>query len=158
MTAQLDVVPRKRPSGVTLRRAMLCDCERVYAYNSAADVRSRSGKPTPIVLGDHEVWFARRIADVSSPFWIVEHDGESVGSIRIDARTGMNARISIALDSSARGRGIGRRAIVLACADWRGVVVAEIHESNAQSRACFTASGFTRMGKREAFDVYQWSP
>ncbi|NVB81205.1 MAG: GNAT family N-acetyltransferase [Kofleriaceae bacterium] len=158
VTAQIDVVPRKRGSGVTLRRAMLGECERVYAYNAAADVRALSGKPTPILLGDHEMWFARRIADVSSPFWIIEDDGVPVGSVRIDARADMNARISIALDSSARGRGIGRRAIVLACADWRGIVVAEIHEGNAQSRACFTACGFVQMGKHDAFDVYQWSP
>jgi RimJ/RimL family protein N-acetyltransferase len=145
-------------SGVTLRRAMLGDCARVYAYNAAADVRALSGNPTPIPAGAHEVWFARRIADVGSPFWIVETDGVPAGSVRVDARDGLAARISIALDSAVRGRGIGRRAIGLACAEWRGVLVAEIHESNAPSRACFAACGFAPMGKRDAFDVYQWSP
>lgn len=158
MTAQLAILEYKRALGVTLRRARMWDCERIYAYNGAPEVRALSATPGVIRLADHEAWFARRIADVGSPFWVVELDGEPVGSVRIDARSGTNARISIALDPCARGRGVGRRAILLACADWRGVVIAEIHESNAQSRACFTACGFTRMGKREAFDVYQWSP
>lgn len=159
MTAHLAVVERESTStGVTLRRATLADCERVHAYNNATDVRALSGSSGTILLPDHEQWFVQRIASISSPFWIVEIGWRPVGCVRIDARVGRNARISIALDASARGLGIGRRAIRLACEDWRGVVIAEIHESNARSRACFTACGFVPMGKRDAFDVYQWSP
>lgn len=143
---------------VTLRRANLADRERVYEYNFANDVRAVSGSPTAVAYSDHVRWYSARIMDPSSPIWIVEQYGEPVGTVRIDARDGMNARISIALAPAARGHGIGRKAIELACTKWCGAVVAEIHESNARSRACFTACGFARIGKREAFDVFLWSP
>lgn len=143
---------------VTLRRADLTDRERVFEYNFAADVRAVSGSPDVISYSEHVRWFGRRIADPASPIWIVEHHGEPVGTVRIDAHDGANATISIAIAAAARGHGIGKTAIELACTKWCGTVVAEIHESNARSRACFIACGFAKIGKREAFDVYLWSP
>ncbi|HEY4176517.1 MAG TPA: GNAT family N-acetyltransferase [Kofleriaceae bacterium] len=143
---------------VTLRRADHTDRERVYEYNFSPDVRAVSGSPTAVSFHDHAGWFAKRIMDPSSPLWIIEHAGQPVGTIRIDARDGTNATISIAISSPARGCGIGKRAIQLACTKWCGAVIAEIHESNARSVAAFTASGFARIGRRDAYDVYLWNP
>ncbi|HVV85915.1 MAG TPA: GNAT family N-acetyltransferase, partial [Kofleriaceae bacterium] len=53
-------------------------------------------------------------------------------------------RISIVLDPSARGRGLGRRVITLACAADGGPVVAEVLSDNHASRAAFEAAGFVR--------------
>lgn len=144
------------PSFITLRPAAPDDRGRVFEYNCSPAVRALSGNPAPVSFEEHERWYARRVADPASPMWIVEENGAPVGVVRIDARE--EARISIALAPEARGRAIGRRAIALACAAWRAPVTAEIHESNAASRACFTASGFRRVGKRDAFDLYLWSP
>ena len=55
-----------------------------------------------------------------------------------------SGRISIVLDASVRGRGLGRRVISLACAADGGPVVAEILVDNRASRACFEAAGFVR--------------
>ncbi len=151
-------LPAHNADDVTLRRADLSDRDRVFEYNFASDVRAVSGSSTVVSYTDHVRWFSRRIVDIASPIWIVEQYGEPVGTVRIDARDGVNARISIALAAGARGHGIGRKAIELACTKWCGTVVAEIHESNARSRACFVACGFAKIGKRESFDVYLWSP
>lgn len=51
-------------------------------------------------------------------------------------------RISIVLDPSARGRGLGRRVIALACAADGGPIEAEILADNRVSRAAFEAVGF----------------
>jgi RimJ/RimL family protein N-acetyltransferase len=144
------------PSYVTLRPAEPGDLARVFEYNCSPAVRALSGNPAPVSLEDHERWYARRIADRTSPMWIIEENGAPVGVVRIDVRE--QARISIALAPAAQGRAIGRRAITLACTAWYAPVTAEIHESNAASRACFMASGFRRVGKRDAFDLYLWSP
>lgn len=141
---------------VTLRRAGLADCERVFAYNVAPAARAMSGSPRTFSLAEHERWFAERLADPASRMWIVEDGGSPVGVVRVDA--GNPPRISIALDPSAQGRGIGRRAVALACARWAAPVRAEIHETNTASHACFVAAGFVRIGKRDVFDLYQWSP
>ncbi len=143
-------------SFVTLRRADAGDRERVYSYNCSPAVRALSGNPGPVSSDEHERWFARRLADPASPMWIVEENGSPVGVLRIDA--GAQARISIALAPATHGRAIGRRALALACARWAAPITAEIHESNTASRACFTATGFRRVGKRDAFDLYLWSP
>lgn len=143
---------------VTIRRADLTDRERVYEYNFASDVRAVSGSQATVTYADHVRWFSQRIVDITSPIWIIEHLGEPVGTVRIDAREGVNARISIALAERARGHGIGKKAIQLACTRWCGAVVAEIHPSNARSRACFTSCGFAKIGTRDAFDVFLWSP
>ncbi|HEY4057140.1 MAG TPA: GNAT family N-acetyltransferase [Kofleriaceae bacterium] len=148
----------RNDADVTLRRADYTDRERIYEYNFSPDVRAVSGSPTAVSFHDHAGWFSKRIQDPSSPFWIIEHAGQPVGTIRIDAKDGANARISIALSAAARGCGIGKRAIQLACTKWCGAVVAEIAESNARSLAAFTACGFARIGSRDAYAVYLWNP
>jgi len=158
VTAVARALPARNNDDVTLRRANLTDRERVFEYNFASDVRAVSGSPTAVAYADHVRWYGRRIIDPASPIWIVEQYGEPIGTVRIDACNGVNARISIALAPGARGHGIGRRAIELACTKWCGAVVANIHESNARSRTCFTACGFAKIGKHDGFDVYLWSP
>lgn len=143
---------------VTLRRADHTDRERVYEYNFSSEARAVSGSPTAVSFHDHAGWFAKRLMDPSSPFWIIEHAGQPVGTVRIDARDGHNAKISISLAATARGCGIGKRAIQLACTKWCGAVTAEIQESNARSCAAFTASGFARIGRRGDYDIYLWNP
>lgn len=142
---------RPRPAAVagevTLRRATALDGSRVLAWNGAADVRARSRDPRPIAPADHARWFAARLQDPRGRLWIALLDGCPVGVVRIDrARdaTATAGRISIVLDPSVRGRGLGRRVIALACAADGGPVVAEILVDNHASRACFEAAGFVR--------------
>lgn len=159
MTAALAIVERAQPElHVSLRRADATDCERVYEYNFAADVRAVSGTHDRVSLENHTLWYRARIADPASPIWIIERGGRACGTVRIDALPGSNPKISIALAANARGRGVGRRAIELACLRWCGAVIAEIHESNAASRACFMACGFSKIGRRGELDVFLWSP
>ena len=143
-------------SVVSLRRAGLADCERVYQYNAAPAARAMSGSRDTFSLADHESWFAERLVDPTNRMWIVEHNGTAVGVVRIESRD--PARISIALSAEAQGRNIGRRAVALACAQWAAPVVAEIHQANGPSHACFIASGFVHVGRRDVFHLYQWSP
>ena len=138
-------------SDVTLRRADLTDRDRVFDYNCSASTNAVS-------YSQHVRWFSGRIADPTSPIWIIEQYGEPVGTVRIDAKDGVNAKMSISLAAHAQGRGIGTYAIEAACTKWCGAVVAEIHESNTRSKTCFTACGFAKIGRRDAFDVYLWSP
>jgi len=142
------------PPVVALRDAGPGDAGSVYAWNCATDVRALSGDPRPIAFADHVRWFERRVA--AGSFWIVELDGAPVGTVRLDG-----AAISIALDGSVRGRGVGRRAIAAACGRVAqaggGAVVAKIHVRNHSSRACFEACGFRPVAERDGFVSYQWS-
>ena len=148
---------------VALRSAELADCERVWQWNFAPDVRAQSKDPRVVPYDEHARWFEDRIAR-GSPIWIVEADGAAVGVVRIDERseaTGGGAdrgRISISLAASARGRGIGRRAIALASTAWAAPIVAEVAASNIASRACFEACGFVAASHRDGLVTYYWAP
>ena len=157
MSAAL-AMPAFDEAQVSLRRADASDRERIYEYNCSPDVRAVSGSSKAVSFAEHSRWYQSRLADPYSPMWIIESDGRECGTVRIDARDGHNPKISIALAATARGRGVGRRAIELACLKWCGAIVAEIHETNYGSRACFTACGFSKIGRRGELDVYLWSP
>jgi RimJ/RimL family protein N-acetyltransferase len=141
---------------IALRAAAPADCELVWMWNFAADVRAMSGDPTIVELSSHAAWYGLRIADATAPMWIVESARAPVGVVRIDA----DGRISIALGADARGRGIGRRAITAACEAWGRTVTAEIRHDNAASRACFEACGFVAAADQRDADLitYTWSP
>jgi RimJ/RimL family protein N-acetyltransferase len=132
---------------VSLRTAALADCERVWQWNFAADVRALSNDPTIVALETHTAWYMNRVA--KGAIWIVQCEGVDVGVVRIDA-----GQISIALAAGARGRGVGKRAIAAACAAWGGPVVAQIRNDNQPSRAAFEACGFVSNGR----ETYEWRP
>lgn len=147
---------------VALRRARAADCERVWAFNFAPDVRAVSGTAESVSPAQHAAWFAARLAEVDAPMWIIESEGEAIGVVRIDRIAGpaRSGRISIALDRAARGRGIGQAAITEATRAWAGPTLAEIHPDNVASRAAFEACGFALSGgpATGALLSYAWSP
>jgi L-amino acid N-acyltransferase YncA len=136
---------------VGLRPATAADCDRVWTWSFAPDVRAVSGSPGEVSLEDHRRWYALRLGAAGEPMWIVEAAGEPAGVVRIDrgpaAGGGRPAgRISIALDPRARGRGLGRRAIAAACRAFGAPVIAEIFATNTASRLAFEAAGFVQVG------------
>ena len=139
---------------IALRPATMEDCERVWAWNFAPDVRAVSNDTTVVALAQHVTWYANRLSLAGAPMWIVEDEGAPVGVVRIDP----DGRISIALGAEARGRGIGKRAIAAACGAWARPVVATVRNTNEASRACFEACGFAKTAATDEVVVYQWRP
>jgi L-amino acid N-acyltransferase YncA len=184
----VDARPEIAGDAVALRRAEPGDCEAIWAWNFAPDVRARSRRAEAVAYLEHARWFTRRIADGVAPIWVIEEHGRGVGVIRLDPSHGGDprpageavrvptprdlasldrvdaaaehgrARISIALASSARGRGIGRAAIAAVCRTWRRPILAEIFDDNLASRACFAACGFHSVGAAHGLVTYHWDP
>jgi RimJ/RimL family protein N-acetyltransferase len=158
---------------VALRRARPDDCAAIWRWNFAPEVRAQSKRAEAVAFVEHERWFARRLADGDAPIWVIEDASEAaihevseaghqaVGVIRLDLPApGVRgrARISIALDASARGRGIGRAAIAAACRAWRRPIEAEVFTDNRASLACFAACGFRRIATGDGLVTYHWDP
>lgn len=133
-----------------LRAATLDDGTEVYRWNFAPEVRAASGDTRMVTFAEHMRWYAARLD--GGHMWIIE-DEEPVGIVRIDI-----GRISIALDASARGRGLGRAAIREACERWGKPVFAEIRNDNPASRAAFEACGFVAGKANAEFTTYHWRP
>jgi L-amino acid N-acyltransferase YncA len=160
------MVTAEKVSSVSLRQARPADCERVWEWNFAPDVRARSVSRRIITYAEHRRWFAKRLADVHAPMWIVEEHGVAVGVVRLDpiaskwvtpARL-QQSKISIALMERVRGRGIGKQAIAQACARWRRPVIAEIQPDNAASVKAFAACGFKEIARDSELVTYRWNP
>lgn len=142
-------------AAITMRDARIDDCDRVFVWNCAPEVRAMSGDPRIIELADHRSWFQRRLS--GGPMWIVEDNGAPVGVVRLDPGADVTW-ISIALAPEARGRGIGRRAIRAACEAYAQPIYASIRSHNTTSRSAFEACGFVLCTVTEALVTYRWSP
>jgi pseudaminic acid biosynthesis-associated methylase len=146
-------------TAIHLRAAEPRDCEAIWRWNCAPDVRAQSRQRAPVTLADHTAWFTRRLTLAREPIWVIERDGEAVGTVRVDG-DGAQARISIALAAEARGQGTGRAAIAAACRAWGLPVRAEIFTDNRASRAAFEACGFRTTGDdagaRGDLITYHW--
>jgi RimJ/RimL family protein N-acetyltransferase len=143
---------------VTLRRAALDDCEHVWGWNFAPDVRARSKRALAVSFAEHARWYTRRLTDGHDPMWVIEEHGRPVGVIRLDTSATGLPHVSIALAPHARGRGIGRAAIAAACRRWGKPVIAEIFADNLPSRACFEACGFRSVVEADGLLTYYWDP
>ena len=143
---------------VTLRAAGPSDCDAVWRWNFAPEVRAQSRHGHTVGLAEHARWFARRIASAREPIWVIEEYFAPVGVVRLDAAPSGLSRISIALAASARGRGLGRAAITAACLAWGQPIFAVIFANNLPSRACFEACGFHSVVSCDDLLTYHWDP
>ena len=143
---------------VVLRDATLDDCEAIWRWNFAPDVRARSRRSEAVAFAEHARWFTRRIADGREPIWVIEAQAAPVGVVRLDVMGSGLWRISIALAAEARGRGIGRCAVGAVCRACAGPIVAEIFADNLASRACFEACGFRSIVECDGLLTYHWDP
>jgi L-amino acid N-acyltransferase YncA len=154
----MNALAKRMVEPVTLRRAAQGDCEAVWSWNFAPDVRARSKRALAVSFAEHARWFMRRIADGHDPMWVIEEHGEPVGVIRLDTSASGLTQVSIALATQARGRGVGRAAIATACRRWGKPVIAEIFADNLPSRACFEACGFRSVVEADGLLTYYWDP
>ena len=134
---------------VVLRPALRDDCDYVWRVNNAADVREQSVSRAPIPLGTHRRWYLTRMWAELPLLWIICADDIDVGVVRGDVE-GTRATISIALDATHRGRGIGRKAIGTATRMIFGqtmvhAVTATIRGENVASQHAFEAAGYRRV-------------
>ena len=107
-----------------------------------------SADDNPVGLLDHWSWWISR-RDRAEAVFIIVSSGRRAGYLRLDSRPDGFHCISLAVEPSARGLGIGGRAIDLAVkmrrqpmpVGWRAI----IRVSNHASVAAFAKSGFNKI-------------
>jgi RimJ/RimL family protein N-acetyltransferase len=153
---------------VELREVDDGDCELLWRWANDRSVREASFDPSPIPWEDHVDWFRRARADAARPMYVALQDGdEPVGVVRFELDEERVAVVSINLVPHARGRGIGTRALRLACARMSrdagvAAVLAYIKPDNVASRRSFARAGFVPAGEAEVRGspavVMRWGP
>lgn len=122
-------------AGLSLRPAGAADLPRVAELLALG-----FGQPAPVGL-------AERLDSPTQRTAIVELDGSSVGTLRVE-RNGDHASIyGFVVDPARQGRGIGRGALRLACeqlrADGAARIGLEVDVENDRALSLYTSVGFT---------------
>ncbi len=99
---------------LTYRDAAIADMERIVAiYNSTIPTRMVTADTEPVTVESRMPWFHEHRSD-TRPLWVIENEAtEMVGWVSFQSFYGRpayaaTAEISIYLDASQRGKGIGK--------------------------------------------------
>ena len=135
---------------ITLRRAGLEDCERIYEWRNHPKVRQYFFDRREIGFDEHREWLAGSVQRDDRILLIAQEDGEPVGVIRFDAveesRPG-TLEIDIYVAPEAQGRGLGKE-ILWAGENWLREntpckrLFAKVMEGNVASSKMFKSCGF----------------
>lgn len=124
------------------------DCHAAFCCANDPLTRRMSFRGEPIAWHEHVAWFARRIADVQSPYVVVvAQDGVRVAFARFDRVAAAQARVSFVVVPEQRGRDLASAALALATrAAARAAklehVVAQIKTVNEASLRAFARAGY----------------
>lgn len=153
-----DVEAGARDTTITLRVADEGDMGRVWVWNNEPAARDASIRGESIPWPAHQRWYAAKLREQDSAFWIAEqpHIG-AIGSVRIERR-GEEDVISLALTPGVRGRGLGSVVIAEAVKQRRNAgserpVVALVKPNNVASVKAFERAGFVLAGPRDVEGV-----
>lgn len=145
---------------LSLRPAGLQDARVLFEWTNDPDVRNNSINTALVGWDDHQVWLRRKLADRNCLLLVALLDEVPVATVRFD-RKGTNAVISISVDRSHRGRGVGSGALALGIDEAAGrwpiqTFTAYVKPENAGSLAMFERLGFERKELVELSTCSAW--
>lgn len=133
----------------SFRLATAEDAEMLLNWRNDPEVRSVSFNDAAIELDSHIKWLGRRLNDPNTAIWVAENrDRRPVGQVRFELNdSGTQAIVSIIVEQSMRGRGVGKVLIALASEEFfesssASEIVAQIKPGNVASEKAFKAAGF----------------
>jgi len=141
------VLARMVEDSLLPRRVELSDFKLLWEWANDPLVRQSSFEVDSIPWEEHLEWCNKKIADASCYFYLVcFQSGEPVGQVRFDIEN-QEAIVSIGLDSSLRGRGLGLAVLLKATALFfenskAKKIHAFIKPTNHASVLAFEAAGF----------------
>lgn len=134
-----------------LRAAGVDDIWLLYDWANDPLVRQNSFTTAPIARQTHEAWFGRMMSDDSTRQYIYMVGEKAVGQIRIALDpSGEEAEIGYSIAAPYRGRGHGRRMLVLLEEKMREDLpdlkrlTARVKENNIASAKAFEHTGYER--------------
>jgi len=96
---------------IRLRSANAQDARQIFDWANDPVVREVSFSSKPIVWDEHVAWFNKRLLDPDCVYFIALNEMDRpAGQLRFDVR-GREAVVSVSVDASSRGRGLGTQII-----------------------------------------------
>lgn len=145
----IRVASRLIGADIVVRRAVMDDCESVYAWRNAEINRQYARDSRSFSMEQHHQWFVRALNNPDQALLIGEVAGEPRGVLRYDFEDEL-AEVSIYLVPGWHGRGYGAR-LLDAGQRWLRqqypnlkTIKAEVLSANAASATSFIKAGFER--------------
>ena len=147
----VDVVihSRIRPE-IKLRKAQLTDAKLTFKWARSEAIRQYAFTKTEISWENHQTWFREKINNEQCLYYILEKNGQGIGSIRFDLDADGKARISYLLDPDSHGKGLGKVILELGMNRLKGdqpnlrSVFGDVMEENMASIKTFERLGFLK--------------
>jgi RimJ/RimL family protein N-acetyltransferase len=139
-------------NSIKLRPVRDEDCEIIWHWSNDPLIRSVSFSSEYIPWSDHIHWFTSKLGDPNCVFYVaLNQDHLPIGQVRYEI-TNQEATISLAISESFRGRGYGRKIILLSVQEVQHglqikTINAYIKPNNLASINVFLKSGFQNTGE-----------
>ncbi len=123
------------------------DCRQIFEWQREPTARSHSRNPRPPTWEEHVEWFGVSLLREDRWVGIISQETRPVGMIRLDWHPASHwFEISILLDRSSRGCGVGRSVLGAVREQLRdATLLAEVSPSNHASQRAFAAAGFAKL-------------
>lgn len=135
-----------------LRPATASDAALLLRWRDDTATREASRHTAEVGADEHAAWLDAVLASGDRDLFVVECGRVPVGQLRFDAVGEGDFEISVGLDPSARGAGLGAPTIAVGL-DWlwrerpgARRVVAVVRDTNAPSLRAFARAGFVDAG------------
>jgi UDP-2,4-diacetamido-2,4,6-trideoxy-beta-L-altropyranose hydrolase len=92
---------------IVLRDAAAVDADLTFGWAANPVIRAFSFQQKKIEKEEHDVWFSNKLSDPNCFYYIGEHAGVSIGSIRFDVNASGEAIISYLIDPAQHNMGFG---------------------------------------------------
>jgi RimJ/RimL family protein N-acetyltransferase len=131
---------------IRLRPATVADCLLLWQWRNDPDTRAASSTPGEVSLAEHLAWLEATLAGCNRRLFIVETDGISVATARLDLGA-EDAVVSITVAPERRGGGLAAAVLLALCEEAVRLLVrrlvAHVMPGNVASLRAFARAGFT---------------
>lgn len=132
---------------IEIRLACAEDGGMLFSWRNDERTRRYFRNTAPLAFAEHIKWFERILADKTKKLLVPSRGGVPVGCVRFDLHDSV-ADVSIYLDPSLQGQGVGR-SVLCAAMDWLyaqhpeiTTIDAEVHSDNVASTKMFLRCGY----------------
>lgn len=141
-------------ANLVLRSATLADAELLLQWRNDEETRKASLSEAPVALNEHLQWLDRVLKDQSRKLFIVEQNGNPIGTVRADWLNG-KWKMSWTVSPSSRGKGLAALMVGQVIEELAAPVCAEVKENNLASCRVAERLGMRACGKREGVIYYE---
>jgi UDP-2,4-diacetamido-2,4,6-trideoxy-beta-L-altropyranose hydrolase len=135
----------------SLRAITIGDAETVFAWQTNPDIRRYFRISRAPSWDEHVAWLEGKLADPEAFLWLIMDGKLACGILRLERESPGVFEVSILIDPTRQGRGLGLAALALARAEKpASLLCAEVLGGNEASHALFTRAGYVSEDGRYA--------